>query len=162
MVDPDVSSHKVMDIARYCIRALLPLSVFTMVSPAIARADPADLASPTPPLTMARFYIVDSNGRSVSDEEFRTQIEPQRQHSSEPRRKGSNARKRERTSKVTKQTDKREPAFVKLNESKAWRCERHGFFFTADGRCIRPVIYVKQGTPPTIGRHPFRRNLTSK
>ena len=144
------------------IRRLLLVLPFTIVSVVNATADPGGLIPVSPPLTMARFYIVDSDGRSAFDKSIPTQTMSRDHHSSEPRRKKSDRRNRDEARKAKNHSGSWNPMLLRLGSTKARQCERHGFFFTADGRCIRLVFHVKQGTPPMINRRPFRSNLRSK
>ena len=148
-------------VTRYIRKTLLVLSI-TMLPVVKATADLAGLIPASPPITMARFYVVDSDGRSASDKNIPTQTQTQDHRSSEPRRKKSDHWNRNVASKARKNSDSRESIRLRSNGTKAWQCERHGFFFTADGRCVQPVIPRKKITPPTISRRPFRGNMRSK
>ena len=149
-------------ISKLCIRKLLPVSAFIIAPVAIATADPHGLASESPPLTMARFYVVDSDGRSVSDQSIPTQPRSQDQPSLEAWRKKSDPRQRYLANNAGERSDSGDLIRVRSNAMKAWQCEQHGFFFTSDGRCVRPVIHVKPVAPPTTSRPPIRRNLSSR
>jgi hypothetical protein len=149
-------------VSEHCALKWLLISALTMVPVVMAAAEPAGLALSSPPLTMARFYIVDSGGRSVSDEDIPTQANLNNQRSVETRRKKSYRQQQSLASKAREPSDSWRMKLVTLNETKAWQCERHGHFFTADGRCIRPILHVKSVPPRAISRRPFRRNLASK
>jgi hypothetical protein len=127
-----------------------------------ATADPAGLVPESPPITMARFYIVDSDGRSASDKNIPTQKIMHDHRSLELRLKKFDRQNRDVASKARRSSDSRDPIQLRSTVTKAFQCERHGFFFTADGRCVWPVIHMKEITPLTISRPPFRANLRSK
>ena len=146
-------------ISKCCLSKAVLVSAVTMVPALIAIADPAGPVSAAPPLTMARFYMVDSNGRSVSDRSIPVQTTEQYQRSVKPVQMKSDRRPRHSANKAREKSDSRDLVQPRSNETTAWQCERHGFFFTADGRCIRPVIHVKQAPPPTSSRSPIRRKL---
>lgn len=144
------------------IRRLFLVFSITMLPVVNATADSAALVPALPPITMARFYIVDSDGRSATDKNITTQTITQNHRSSEPLQKKLDRRERNVARKARKDSDSRDLIRLRSNATKAWQCERHGFFFTADGRCVQPVIHMKKITPPTISRRPFRGNLGSK
>ena len=143
------------------IRKMLLLT-FAMLQVANAAADPAGLATASPPLTMARFYVVDSDGRSAADQNILTQTVSQDHRPSPPRRKKPDRRPRDVARKAGRRSDSQEPMLSRMNAAMAWQCERHGFFFTADGRCVRPVIHVQQARPPTTIRPPIRTKLSPR
>lgn len=149
-------------ISKCYIRKLSLVLPLTMVLVVNATADPSGLVRASPPLTMARFYIIDSNGRSAPDKNIPMQTVLRDYRSSEARWKQSERRNRHAANKAEKPSDNRDPIRLRLNAPKAWQCELHGFFFTADGRCVQPVIHVKPVAPPMISRRPFRGSLTSK
>lgn len=144
------------------IRILLPVLSITMLPVVNATADIAGWVPASPPVTMARFYIVDSDGCSATDKNIPTQTITHDHRSSEPRRKKSDRQNRNVASKARRNSDRRDPIRLKSNAMKALQCERHGFFFTADRRCVQPIIHMKKITPSTISRRPFRSNLRSK
>lgn len=144
------------------IRLLSLVPLFTMAPFAIATADPGGMASSSPPLTMARFYVINNEGRSVPDEEIPTQKEPQDQQPLEFSLKKSNGRQRELARKGKEHSDNRVPVPDNTDISMAWQCEQHGFFFTTDGRCILPIMHVTKSPPGAISRRPIRRNSPSQ
>ena len=162
MIDSDNLANDMMWMSTYCIRKVLLVFAFTMAPVVTASAETAGLVSASPPLTMARFYIVDSDGRSASDKTVPVRAPPQHERSSEPRQMRPDRRQRKRTSKARENSDSRNPAYSRLNQTTAWQCEQHGFFFTADGRCVRPTIRMKRSTPPTSSRRPIRSNRGSR
>ena len=141
------------------VRSWLLVVPFMTFKVANAADESAQLAPASPPLTMARFYIVDSEGRSASDKDIVAQTVPTEHRSSEPRRKKSIRRPRHGAGKARNRSGHRDTNVLRANAAKAWQCERHGFFFTADGRCIWPVIRVRQERPPPTRRPPIRTNL---
>ena len=144
------------------IRKLLLVSSITILPVVNATADPAGLVPESPPITMARFYIVDSEGRSASDKNIPTQKKIHDHRSSELRPKKFDRQNRDVASKARRSSDSRDPIQLRSTVTKSFQCERHGFFFTADGRCVWPVIHMKEITLLTISRAHFRANLRSK
>jgi len=98
-----------------------------------------------PAPTMAVFYVIDSEGRSVLEApsvptilssdaiSSRTVVESRRSVKQKARRKRGQSKvvliHRTRKSHDT---------------DEAFRCEQHGFYYTNDGRCVMPIIRVKQ------------------
>jgi hypothetical protein len=95
--------------------------------------------------TMAVFYVIDSEGRSVLEAPSVPTILSSDANSSrsvveKPRSFKQKARRKPDRSKVIliRITGKRRDA------DEAFRCEQHGFYYTNDGRCIMPTIRAKQ------------------
>jgi hypothetical protein len=95
--------------------------------------------------TMAVFYVIDSEGRSVlaapsvpvilssHANSSRSVVESRRSFKQKARRKRGQSRVI--LIRLTRKShDARE----------AFRCEQHGFYYTNDGRCVRPVLRGKQ------------------
>ena len=148
--------------SKYSIRTVLLVAASVLVPVMAASADPAGTDAASPPLTMARFYIVDGDGRSASDKSVPIQVRQQNQRSVEPRRTRSDRRQRQRMTKAREDSGSRDLVNSTSSKATAWQCERHGFYFTADGRCIRPVIYMKQVPTQSIDRRPIRNTLRSR
>jgi hypothetical protein len=121
-------------ISHICIRLLLLVPLLTLVPFVIATGDPGEITSSPPPLTMARFYVINNEGRSVLDDNIPTQKEPQSQQPLEFSVKKSNGRQRDLARKGREHSDNRVPVPDNIDISKAWQCEQHGFVFTKDGR----------------------------
>ncbi len=95
--------------------------------------------------TMAVFYVIDSEGRSVLEAPSVPTILSSNANSSrsvvESRRsfKQKARRKRGRSTVIfIRHTRKSHDA------REAFRCEQHGFYYTNDGRCVRPISRGKQ------------------
>ncbi len=94
--------------------------------------------------TMAVFYAIDSEGRSVRQTPSVLAI-------SSPNAIASRAVMRDRPRLRRKAHQKRRPRRVVsirvprtiYDSSEAFRCEQHGFYYTTDGRCVLPKY---QGT----------------
>ena len=157
-IGSDDSAKIMIRISKGSVRKLLVVVPFVIFPAVKAAADPGQSAPASPPLTMARFYVVDSDGRSAADKDIVTQAVSPDQRSSEPRRKKSTRRPRHGASKARKRSDTSDSITPRWNAAKAWQCERHGFFFTADGRCVQPVFHFRQDKPATTGRRPIRVN----
>ena len=140
------------------VRKLMVVVPFVIFPAVKAADDPSQSAPASPPLTMARFYVVDSDGRSASDKDIVTQTVSPDQRSSKPRRKKSTRRPQYEASKAGNRSDNADSNTPRWNAAKAWQCERHGFFFTADGRCVQPVFHFRQDKPATTSRRPIRVN----
>ena len=91
--------------------------------------------------TMAAFYIIDVNGRSVRDNPSVPAIGNREIRTSQPV---------SRTQPKPKKIKTRKPGPRKIvlfqlprapyDSREAFRCERHGFYYTNDGRCILPIM----------------------
>ena len=162
IINSENRSSNMNSISEICIRLLSLVPLFTMVPIVIATADPGGMASSSPPLTMARFYVINNEGRSVPDEDTPTQKEQQNQQPLELPLKKSNGRQRDLPRKGREHADNRLPMPDNRDMSKAWKCEQHGFFFTTDGRCILPIINVTKSSSGALGRRPIRRNSPSQ
>jgi hypothetical protein len=95
--------------------------------------------------TMAVFYVVDSEGRSVLEAPVVAAI-------SSPNVSASIAAMRSRPSSKRKVRRKRGTTRVvsihvtrKSHDAhEAFRCEQHGLYYTTDGRCVLPLLRGKQ------------------
>lgn len=150
------------NLSKFCILFLALVLSCTMVPVVIAKADHGGMALESPSLTMARFYIVDSEGRSVPDANVPSEEKQQDKQSLQVPSDNSKVLQRDLSRKGRERPDDRDPTSAQLSASKAWQCERHGFFFTADGRCIRPIIQVLQSPVTAISRRPIRSNLATQ
>lgn len=160
--EPANITSNMIQISMCFIRQLLLASLLMMVPVAIATADPAGSVSASPPLTMARFYVIGSDGRSVSDRSIPVQTRSQHRRSSNPRQVRSDRRQRDVANNAREHSDSKDWMNSGRNKTTAWQCEQHGYFFTVDGRCIRPIIHVNQRPPPRISRRPIQGKLTPK
>ena len=93
--------------------------------------------------TMAVFYVIDSEGRSVlaapsvpvilssHANSSRSVVESRRSFKQKARRK--HGQSRVILIRLTRKSHDAKEAF---------RCEQHGFYYTNDGRCVRPTLRV--------------------
>ncbi len=128
------------------------------------------------------FYVVNSDGRSVPENPLAsgfavTSSEPFNPSSpaqlvntpgtfaaTQSNRPISQARqhrvssKRQTNSSIRIRTSKRAARKPKRDRASEYRCERHGFFYTANGRCVVPA----QNRPSYRVRHQPRQKFSSK
>ncbi len=91
-------------------------------------AMPAAAGDQQAPVSAAQFYVVGADGRSVPDPAIRRIVPP-------PRRAAPPA-KRPATKSRTVVRVHEQPGQQRDDAMAADRCERFGFFYTADGRCV--------------------------
>jgi hypothetical protein len=98
---------------------------------------------------MAAFYTIDSQGRSVPENPVVAAISSPNAGATRP-----SARR------VVKARETTPSSIISIrimrgqrDERKAAQCERHGLFFTRDGRCVRPL---RNEVQPALARESIR------
>ena len=134
--------------------AALVLAVMAVCASPVVAAEPP--ASPQGP-TMARFYVVDDSGQSVADPELPTRKVERKERAVTARAHRPKTRRGQPAGRQGEMTRAERANEIYRVREAAWRCERHGFFYTSDGRCILPVIQRPQHLPPATERPPIRR-----
>lgn len=95
--------------------------------------------------TMAAFYAIDSEGRSVPEAPSVPSISSPNANDSQsvvkdrPRLKRGAHHKRSSRRVVSIRVRR-----TIYDAREAFRCERHGFYYTTDGRCVLPKFQAKQ------------------
>jgi hypothetical protein len=112
----------------------------------LALADPDDAEYKTVlTLTMAAFYTVDSEGRSQRESApVVAVIANPKASSSGPAERLRATSKQKVRQKNTKSSRVSATKQANHDPFDAYRCERHGFYYTQDGRCILPVLGRKE------------------
>ena len=112
-----------------------------------ALADPDDTEYRTVlTSTMAAFYTVDSEGRSKRESAPVVAVIASPKASNPRAARSQSSSKREVQRKQTKPSTVSSSDIKQANHDAfdAFRCERHGFYYTQDGRCILPVLRQRQ------------------
>ncbi len=95
--------------------------------------------------TMAVFYVIDSEGQSVLEAPSVPAILSSNAKSSRSVAGSRRSFKR----KARRKRGRSRVIFIRLTRKshdarEAFRCEQHGFYYTKDGRCVRPILREMQ------------------